>query len=178
MEQVPGSGFAISTGLRGAVEHHAGFAHPIEAVRFVGMRMKSGNPIEVHTTWVITLVVIMTNVLGNLSLSRGMHQVGKVVSASPLDYVRVFANPWTVAGVCILVVWMIIDLALLSRADLSFVMPVTASAYVLIAIAGRFLLHDNISGVRWAGILVITLGAVLVGETPVRTTKRRPEHLR
>ena len=79
---------------------------------------------------------------------------------------------------CILVVWMIIDLALLSRADLSFVMPVTASAYVLIAIAGRFLLHDNISGVRWAGILVITLGAVLVGETPVRTTKRRPEHLR
>ena len=49
---------------------------------------------------------------------------------------------------------------------------------MLIAIAGRFLLHDNISGVRWAGILVITLGAVLVGETPVRTTKRRPEHLR
>jgi len=140
--------------------------------------MKSENPIEVHTTWALTLVVIMTNVLGNLSLSRGMHQVGKIVSASPLDYVRGFANPWTVAGVCILVVWMIIDLALLSRADLSFVMPVTASAYVLIAIAGRFLLHDNISGVRWAGILVITLGAVLVGETPVRTTKRRPEHLR
>jgi len=140
--------------------------------------MKSENPIEVHTTWALTLVVIMTNVLGNLSLSRGMHQVGKIVSASPLDYVRVFTNPWTVAGVCILVVWMIIDLALLSRADLSFVMPVTASAYVLIAIAGRFLLHDNISGVRWAGIVVLTLGAVLVGETPVRTTKRRPEHLR
>jgi bacterial/archaeal transporter family protein len=139
--------------------------------------MKPQRATEIHKTRLLTLVVIAANVLGNVALSRGMHQVGRIVSASPLDYARAFANPWTVAGVLILAGWMITDLALLSRADLSFVLPVTASAYVLIAIAGHFLLHDHISGMRWLGIFVISVGAVLVGETPARTTEGPPEHL-
>jgi transporter family protein len=142
------------------------------------MRMNAGGSLEVHSTRVFTLVVIMSNVIGNVVLSRGMHQVGKIVSASPLDYVRAFANPWTIAGVGILVIWMLTDLALLSRADLSFVMPVTASTYVLIAVVGHLLLHDHISGVRWMGIVVITMGAALVGKTRVRTTEPQRGHLR
>ncbi len=126
-------------------------------------------------TQILVLVVIVTNVFGNVSLSRGMHQVGRIVSASPLDYLRAFANPWTILGICILIVWMLTDLALLSRADLSFVLPVTASAYVLVAITGHFLLHDRISWVRWTGIALITLGVILAEETPDRTTKRPGE---
>jgi uncharacterized membrane protein len=72
---------------------------------------------------------------------------------------------------------MISDLALLSRADLSFVLPVTASAYVLVALLGRFLLHDHISFARWMGILLITGGVILAEETPARTTAGPPEHL-
>jgi drug/metabolite transporter (DMT)-like permease len=139
--------------------------------------MRPQRATEVHKTRLLTLVVIAANVVGNVALSRGMHQVGRIVSASPLDYARAFANPWTVAGVLILTLWMITDLALLSRADLSFVLPVTASAYVLISIAGHFLLHDHVSGMRWLGIFIISVGAVLVGETPARTTEGPPEHL-
>jgi drug/metabolite transporter (DMT)-like permease len=106
-----------------------------------------------------------------------MHQVGRIVSASPLDYLRAFANPWTATGICILAIWMLCDLALLSRADLSFVLPVTASAYVLVALFGKFLLHDHISWERWLGILLITGGVILAEETPSRTTKVPPEHL-
>ncbi len=98
------------------------------------------------------LLVIATNVLGNVSLSRGMHQVG-------------------------LVIWMLSDLALLSRADLSFVLPVTASAYVLVALGGHFLLRDHISWERWTGIVLITVGVILAEETPARTTKGPPESL-
>jgi drug/metabolite transporter (DMT)-like permease len=128
-------------------------------------------------TQVLVLLVIVTSVMGNVSLSRGMHQVGRIVSASPLDYLRAFANPWTIAGICILIVWMLSDLALLSRADLSFVLPVTASAYVLVALMGHFLLHDHISWERWVGILMITGGVILAEETPARTTKGPPERL-
>jgi transporter family protein len=127
-------------------------------------------------TQILVLVVIVTNVLGNVSLSHGMQQVGRIVSASPLDYLRAFANPWTALGICVLVVWMLSDLALLSRADLSFVLPVTASAYVLVAIGGHFILHDHISWERWTGIVLITLGVILAEETPDRTTKT-PERL-
>jgi drug/metabolite transporter (DMT)-like permease len=106
-----------------------------------------------------------------------MHQVGRIVSASPLDYVKAFANPWTILGIAILAIWMLSDLALLSRADLSFVLPVTASAYVLVALFGKFLLHDHISWERWMGILLITGGVILAEETPSRTTKGPPERL-
>jgi drug/metabolite transporter (DMT)-like permease len=130
----------------------------------------SESPSELHKTRLLTLMVVVTNVIGNVMLSHGMQQVGRIVSASPADYLRAFADPWTVAGVCILAVWMITDLALLSAADLSFVLPVTASAYILIALAGHFLLHDRISWVRWMGIATITAGVILAEKTPTRTT--------
>ena len=130
-----------------------------------------------HKTQLLVLIVVVSNVVGNVSLSHGMHQVGRIVSASPFDYLKAFANPWTAAGICILAIWMLSDLALLSRADLSFVLPVTASAYVLVALFGKFLLHDHISWQRWLGILLITGGVVLAEETPTRTTKGPPEHL-
>jgi uncharacterized membrane protein len=131
----------------------------------------------IRKTRILVLLVIATNVLGNVFLSRGMTQVGKIVSASPVDYLRALANPWTMLGIVVLVIWLLSDLALLSGADLSFVLPVTASAYVLVALGGHFLLHEHISWERWTGILLITAGVILAEETPARTTKGPPEHL-
>jgi uncharacterized membrane protein len=145
----------------------------VQPAALVKVENRSGG----RNTQILVLLVIVTNVFGNVFLSHGMHQVGRIVSASPLDYVRAFANPWTALGICILVVWMLSDLALLSRADLSFVLPVTASAYVLVALLGHFLLHDHISLARWMGILLITGGVILAEETPARTTTGPPEHL-
>jgi drug/metabolite transporter (DMT)-like permease len=71
---------------------------------------------------------------------------------------------------------MVAQLALLSRADLSFVLPITASAYILIAVFGHFFFHEHISPGQWTGIAAIFLGTVLVGCTPARTTKPHPEH--
>jgi len=120
--------------------------------------------------WLI-VVVVLTNVIGNVALSHGMQQTGAIVSASPLDYLRAFARPWTVVGVVVLAGWMISNLALLSRADLSFVLPVTAGGYVLVALAGRFWLGEHISSVRWIGIVAIAMGVILAEETPSRTTE-------
>ncbi len=100
--------------------------------------------------------------VGNVLLSHGMRQVGKIVSASPLDYVCAFANPWAVLGVLVLIFWMIGDLALLSRADLSFVLPITASSYVLIAIAVSFARAD----------LIAPLGRVCVDHVGCRAGAR------
>jgi drug/metabolite transporter (DMT)-like permease len=137
----------------------------------------SENRAGIRSTRILVLLVIATNVLGNVSLSHGMQQVGRIISASPLDYLKAFANPWTLLGICVLAIWMLSDLALLSRADLSFVLPVTASAYVLVALGGHFLLHEHISWERWLGIALITGGVILAEETPARTTKGPPEHL-
>lgn len=137
--------------------------HPTKA-------MKPESSIHKHKNQLLILVVIVANVLGNVALSYGMRETGTIVSISPLDYLRAFAKPWTVAGVVVLLIWMISNLALLSRADLSFVLPVTAGTYVLIAIAGHFWLGERISGVRWLGIIAISLGVLLAEKTPSRTT--------
>lgn len=131
------------------------------------------NPSEKLKTRVLTLVVIASNVVGNILLSWGMHHIGSIVGWSPGPYLQAFLNPFVAAGVAVLIVWMITDLALLSLADLSFVLPVTASAYALIAVMGHFVLGEPVSGMRWVGVGFITLGVMLVGETPSRTT---PEH--
>ncbi|HJT69123.1 MAG TPA: EamA family transporter [Terriglobales bacterium] len=140
-----------------------------------GAAFRSGHA---RKSQLLILIVILTNVLGNVSLSHGMKQVGPIISASPLDYLKALENPWTLLGIGILVIWMLTDLALLSRADLSFVLPVTASAYVLVAITGHFLLHDHISWERWIGIVLITGGVILAEETPDRTTRQTPERPR
>jgi bacterial/archaeal transporter family protein len=105
-----------------------------------------------------------------------MRNAGAIISASPADYIRAL-NLWTVAGVCMLAIWMVTDLALLSRADLSFVLPVIATSYVLIAIVGHFILGERVSGVRWMGIVLITFGVLMAETTPDRTTRPQRESL-
>jgi drug/metabolite transporter (DMT)-like permease len=131
---------------------------------------ESRSPRFVSKTHVLTAMVVLTNVVGNICLSHGMQEVGRTVSASPSDYLRALLNPWVLAGSCTLAIWMISELALLSRADLTFVLPVTASAYVFVAIAGHFILGDRISWERWLGIVVISIGVVLAEETPTLTS--------
>jgi len=131
-------------------------------------------PLHRRRTQLLVLIAIATQVAGNIFLSHGMRRAGVILSASPLDYIRAI-NPWTLAGVCALAIWMVTDLALLSRADLSFVLPVIATSFVLIALVGHFVLSERISGLRWIGILLISFGVLLAETTPDRTTRRQGE---
>jgi uncharacterized membrane protein len=120
-------------------------------------------------TRIFTAIVVLTNVLGNSFLSRGMQSVGELLSLSPLPYIRALFNPWVAVGVSLLIVWLLSHMALLSWADLSYVLPVTSIAYVLVALVGRFLLHEHVSPARWVGVTLIMAGVTLVGHTDPRT---------
>jgi drug/metabolite transporter (DMT)-like permease len=121
----------------------------------------------------LAVVVILANVLGNFFLSRGLREGEASSWFSPLTYLRAFLNPWVVLGVSLLILWMLSRMTLLSWADLSYVLPVTALGYVLTALMGRIFLAEHVSVGRWAGIGLIICGVSLVGNTPVRTTKGR-----
>jgi uncharacterized membrane protein len=121
-------------------------------------------------TWVVTAVVVLSNVLGNSCLSWGMKQRGRALGGAPLEYVAAVFTPWVALGIALLILWLLARMTLLSWADLSFVVPVTAVGYALAAAAGHFLLGEQVSPQRWAGALLIAAGAALVGTTSVRTT--------
>lgn len=122
--------------------------------------------LAVLKTRALIVAVIVGNVAGNTLLSRGLHRDGSQVTASVTHYVSAVLNPWAIAGVLLLAAWMIANLSLLSRADLSYALPVTGSvSYMLIALVGHFFLGEGVSPAHWIGIIIITAGVVLVIET-------------
>lgn len=109
---------------------------------------------------------------GNALLSRGLHRSDQHLHPSAMHYVYAVMNPWVIAGVLLLAGWMIANLSLLSRADLSYALPVTGSmSYILVALVGHFFLHEPVSAVHWIGVAVITAGVVLVIETAPLTVQ-------
>ena len=108
-------------------------------------------------TRLLAVVVILSNVLGNFLLSLGLKT-------------EAYLNPWVLLGVSLLILWMLSRMTLLSWADLTYVLPVTALGYVLTALMGRLFLGEQVSLARWAGIALIVGGVSLVGDTPIRTT--------
>jgi uncharacterized membrane protein len=121
-------------------------------------------------TIVLTLVVVLSNVIGNFSISRGMRGTDSSAFQSPFGYIQALFNPWVATGVCLLILWMLSQMALLSLADLSYVLPVTSIGYVLAAVAGRLFLEEQIAPTRWIGVLLIMSGVIIVGRTAHRTT--------
>lgn len=65
-----------------------------------------------------------------------------------------------------LVNWMI----LLSRADLSYVQPITALSLVSVTILSSYILHEHVSLQRFAGMVLILSGVWLISRTRHRTT--------
>jgi uncharacterized membrane protein len=111
----------------------------------------------------LSAAVIVFNMTGNLCLSIGMR------SHSATDYVAAFENPWVLGGIVLLIGWLVAQLSLLSWADLTYILPITASSYVGSAILGALALREHVSVSRWGGVVLIALGVIVVGRTRHRT---------
>jgi drug/metabolite transporter (DMT)-like permease len=126
-------------------------------------------------TRICLLIVIVANAVGNLLLAYGMRRVGSIASYSPVELIRAglqaMTEGWVLAGVLLLLVFFVAHALVLSWADLSYVLLVTAVGYVLVAVLSREFLGETISALRWAGTVVITAGVMLVGSTPVSTVE-------
>ncbi len=118
---------------------------------------------------IVASIAVLGNVFGNLLLREGMLEVGPTVSFSPLVYLKVVQHPLAVAGIVLLGLWFLCNLSLLSWADLSYVLPVTAIGYAGAAILGWAALGESVSPLRWLGVGLITCGGVVVARTQPHT---------
>lgn len=118
----------------------------------------------------LTAVVIITNVLGNFSLSWGMRHQAAKLSDSPLAYIQLIFSPWVFVGTTLLILWLLSRMTLLSWADLSYVLPVTSIGYVITAFLGKYFFAEQITWQRGMGTLLIVAGMILVGLTSPNTT--------
>ncbi|HEV8038743.1 MAG TPA: hypothetical protein VGP62_07755 [Bryobacteraceae bacterium] len=127
-------------------------------------------PGAIFRVWTIVILFIALKAAGNLSLAWGMKHFPQTMSADPIPYILAMFDPFVALGVLALILALLMRMALLSLADLSYVLPVTAIGYVIAAFLGKTFLSETVSGQRWLGTVLIFVGAALVGSTSHSTT--------
>jgi len=120
-------------------------------------------------TVVILVLAILANGAGNLSLGYGMKSVGPPQAWTLSGVWDVLGSALSslpvLAGGLLLLLFFALFLSLLSWADLSFVLPMISSCFVVSALLGHFVLGERLSFVRWSGIALVSIGVFLVGRT-------------
>jgi drug/metabolite transporter (DMT)-like permease len=117
-------------------------------------------------TAIMIAIMVAANSAGDVLLTKGMREVGEVSTFVPRELFLVarkaLHNYHFLASVFFMTVFFAGFLSLLSWADLSFVFPAMALAYVVSTLAAKFILGETVSLHRWAGTLLICLGVGLV----------------
>lgn len=116
----------------------------------------------------LVLVTVTFNVVGQYLMKRGMMDVGRISGDLAMivgSLSRAFLNPWVIAGVVAYGMSSIFWLMLLSRVDLSYAYPALSLGYVMVTLVSAFALGEQVSAMRWAGVIVICVGVALLSRT-------------
>jgi len=113
--------------------------------------------------------VTLCAAIGDSLLSRGMKDVGSISLRHFPELILAITNPWVALGILFLLGFFASYMTALSWADLTYVLPATSLGYVLLALIARFLLHEQVTALRWIGILLISGGVGFVTQGPELT---------
>jgi ceramide glucosyltransferase len=119
-------------------------------------------------TGIVLVLVVLTGSAGDLLLSRLMKRIGDV-NIFPLRSLvrtglRVVQAPTFWLAILVLTISFFSLLALYSWAPVSFVVPATALGYIVGTFAARFILREQVTVRRWAGVAFVSLGVLLASE--------------
>jgi drug/metabolite transporter (DMT)-like permease len=116
---------------------------------------------------VFLFIALVIEAAGVNYLGKGLKQIGE-----PQNYGfnevgqflrRAATNRWILLGATLETTFFLMLLALLMRHDVSLIWPLTALGFVLTAFSARFINGEHVSGLRWSGVVLIVVGAALVG---------------
>jgi len=103
---------------------------------------------------------------GQILLRQGMQQVGSLERFAPGALVAYFwttlCNPYVIVGTVLNAVFYFLFLASLSWAGVTVVLPMTAIEFAFAAVLAVVILHEAVPTLRWAGIVLVIAGVVLI----------------
>src|SRR5689334_2794922 len=115
---------------------------------------------------IILIFALCVEAVGVVFLSKGLKQIGEVQTINIRELGRIIgkgaANGNILLGVALEAAFFGALLYLLSQRDVSLIWPLTSLGFVITALAAKFVLSEQISPLRWAGVALIVLGAALV----------------
>ena len=114
----------------------------------------------------ILLVGLVFEATGVVLLKKGIAQIGQVQKIDAAEVFRIVkagvANPTILLGVFFEALFFGCLLVLMSESDISFLWPLTALSFVMTTFAARMFLSEHVSPVRWAGVVLIMIGAAFI----------------
>ena len=117
-------------------------------------------------TFTLVLVAVLLGGTGHVMLSKGMKTVGDLTEATSSKLgpmiTRAVTSPWVLLGVALQASFFFLYLPLLSRAEVSQLLPMTAMDYIVVALLAQWLLAEAVTPARWAGIGFIAVGVLLI----------------
>jgi uncharacterized membrane protein len=120
-------------------------------------------------TLVLVLIAGLLGGTGHVMLSKGMKTIGDLTEAQAAAVGgmvgRAVSNPWVLLGVGLQACFFFMYLTLLSRADVSKVLPMTAFDYIVVALLAQLVLAEPVTPARWTGIGLIVFGVFMVSRT-------------
>jgi drug/metabolite transporter (DMT)-like permease len=115
---------------------------------------------------ILYILVIGAGTGGELCVTRAMKAVGEVKDFRPAALVRfilrALREPWMWLGLTMMGTAFFSLLAVLSRDNVSLVVPVTALSYGAGALGGKFFLGEKVTPRRWSGVALVCVGVALV----------------
>lgn len=115
---------------------------------------------------VILLIGLAFESAGVVLLKKGITTIGEVKQISVPEFLRVakagITNGSILLGVLFEALFFASLLILMARADISFLWPLTGLSFVFATFAAMWFLHEQVSPIRWGGVLLIMLGAALI----------------
>src|SRR5215469_9374135 len=114
----------------------------------------------------ILLSGLVLEAIGVVLLSQGLHEIGEVKNISASEIGRIIARGATnyhiLLGVALEASFFGVLLYLLSQRDVSLIWPLTSLGFVITAVAAKFIRHEDVTALRWGGVVLIVAGAMLV----------------
>ena len=111
-------------------------------------------------------IVVLGGSAGDVFITKGMKQIGEIstmhLGKLARVAVRVLTNLNFLIGIFFMACSFFAFLAVLSWADLSFVLPATSLSFVITTIGAKFVLKEEISRSRLAGTALVCLGVALI----------------
>lgn len=121
---------------------------------------------------IILLIAFAFEAFGVISLKQGINVIGQQYNdrkASMPVWKNVlalvgnwFTNKNVLFGLLLETIFFVLLQYLLGQRDVSFVWPLTAVSFVMTTLAAQFILHERVDAIRWGGVTLIVLGAMLI----------------
>jgi len=115
---------------------------------------------------VLLIFFICCSTGGEIAMTHGMKKVGEPESLRPMAIFRFLARAvrsgWLWVALPLLAASFYSLLVLLSWAPLSVVIPASAFNYVVGTFGAKYLLKEQVSPKRWAGVVMVCIGVALV----------------